>query len=76
MDGVNTRKYTDLKEQSIYLTNFKGVIDSKTFIMMQERLENNEQIAPYQSTLNALCNLDVAHTNWGDFYFIWTLKND
>ena len=43
--NVNTRKYTDLKEQSIYLTNFKGVIDSKTFIMVQERLENNEQIA-------------------------------
>ena len=43
--NVNTRKYTDLKDQSIYLTNFKGVIDSKTFIMVQERLENNEQIA-------------------------------
>ena len=43
--NVNTRKYTDLKEQSIYLTNFKGLIDSKTFIMVQERLENNEQIS-------------------------------
>ncbi len=43
--NVNTRKYTDLKEQSIYLTNFKGVIDSKTFITVQERLATNEQIS-------------------------------
>lgn len=42
--NANVRKYTDLKEQSIYLTNFAGVIDSKTFIMVQERLANNEQI--------------------------------
>ena len=42
--NANVRKYTDLKEQSIYLTNFKGVIDSKTFIMVQERLSANEQI--------------------------------
>lgn len=40
----NVRKYTNLKEQSIYLTNFEGVIDSKTFILVQERLEHNEQI--------------------------------
>lgn len=40
----NLRKYTTLEEQSIYLTNFKGQIDSKTFIMVQERLEQNEQI--------------------------------
>ena len=40
----NVRKYTDLKEQSIYLTNFAGIIDSKTFIMVQERLATNEQI--------------------------------
>lgn len=42
--NANVRKYTDLKEQSIYLTNFKGRIDSKTFIMVQERLATNEQI--------------------------------
>ena len=41
--NANVRKYTDLKEQSIYLTNFKGQIDSKTFIMVQERLEQNQQ---------------------------------
>ena len=40
----NVRKYTDLKEQSVYLTNFAGVVDSKTFIMVQERLATNEQI--------------------------------
>lgn len=42
--NVNTRKYTDLRDQSIYLTNFEGIIDSKTFIMVQERLATNEQI--------------------------------
>lgn len=42
--NVNTRKYIDLKNQSIYLTNFNGIIDSKTFIMVQERLAINEQI--------------------------------
>lgn len=39
----NVRKYTDLKEQSIYLTNFSGVVDSRTFINVQERLGQNEQ---------------------------------
>lgn len=42
--NANVRKYTSLKEQSVYLTNFQGVIDSKTFIMVQERLAQNEQI--------------------------------
>ncbi|MDD3220172.1 MAG: recombinase family protein [Lachnospiraceae bacterium] len=42
--NVNIRKYTDLSEQSVYLTNFEGMIDSKTFIMVQERLAQNEQI--------------------------------
>lgn len=40
----NTRKYTSLKEQSIYLTNFEGIIDSTTFINVQKRLAENEQI--------------------------------
>lgn len=40
----NVRKYTNLKDQSIYLTNFKGIVDSKTFIMVQERLAQNQQI--------------------------------
>ncbi len=57
--NVNTRKYTDLKDQSIYLTNFAGVIDSKTFIMVQERLERNEQIgrSNAQSVLQELAGL-------------------
>lgn len=42
--NYNVRKYTDLKKQSIYLTNFEGVIDSRTFINVQERLAQNEQI--------------------------------
>lgn len=40
----NTRRYTTLKDQSIYLTNFPGIIDSKTFIKVQERLAQNEKI--------------------------------
>lgn len=43
--NANVRKYTDLSEQSIYLTNFSGVIDSKTFILVQDRLSENEQIS-------------------------------
>ncbi len=42
--NANVRKYVDLKEQSVYLTNFEGVVDSKTFIMVQERLADNQQI--------------------------------
>ena len=40
----NLRKYADLKEQSIYLTNFPGIISSQQFINVQKRLEANEQI--------------------------------
>lgn len=42
--NYNVRKYADLKEQSIYLTNFSGVIDSRTFINVQERLAQNEKL--------------------------------
>lgn len=38
-------KYDTLENQSVYLTNFKGHVDSKTYIMVQERLMDNEQIA-------------------------------
>lgn len=41
----NIRKYKDLREQSVYLTNFAGIIDSKTYINAMNRLEQNEQIA-------------------------------
>ena len=40
----NTRKYTDLCEQTVYLTNFKGVIKSRQFVKVQERLAQNQQI--------------------------------
>ncbi len=40
----NIRKYITLKDQSIYLTNFVGIIDSKTFIKVQERLARNKQL--------------------------------
>ena len=39
-----TRKYTDPSEQTIYLSNFGGVISSRTFIKVQERLATNKQI--------------------------------
>lgn len=41
----NTRKYTSLKEQSIYITNIAGIIDSTTFINVQKRLGENQQIS-------------------------------
>ena len=44
------RKYPTLEEQSIYLTNFKGQIDSKTYIMVQERLKDNEKIGRSNAT--------------------------
>ncbi len=40
----NTRKYTDLSEQTVYLTNFRGVIKSRQFVKVQERLAQNQQI--------------------------------
>lgn len=55
----NVRKYSTLEEQSIYLTNFAGQVDSKTFIMVQERLEQNEQIkrSNAESSLQELAGL-------------------
>lgn len=40
----NIRSYTSLKEQSVYLTNFEGVIDSSTYIKVQSRLAQNQQL--------------------------------
>lgn len=40
----NTRKYTDLSEQTVYLTNFSGTIPSIQFVKVQERLSQNQQI--------------------------------
>ncbi len=44
LNNSNIRKYPTLKDQSIYLTNFAGIIDSKTYIKVQERLARNEQL--------------------------------
>lgn len=43
--NANIRKYTDLKEQSVYVTNFKGIIASKTYIQVMDRLARNEQLS-------------------------------
>ncbi len=50
--NYNIRKYADLKEQSIYLTNFGGIIDSRTFINVQERLAQNEQLGKNNKPTN------------------------
>ena len=42
--NANTRKYTSLEEQTVYRTNFKGVIPSVLFITVQERLARNEKL--------------------------------
>lgn len=42
--NANIRKYTTLKEQSVYLTNFKGIIGSRTYISAMNRLAQNEQL--------------------------------
>ncbi len=42
--NANIRSYTDLKEQSVYLTNFPPVIESRIYIDIMNRLANNEQI--------------------------------
>ncbi|MEG1458669.1 MAG: recombinase family protein [Acetivibrio sp.] len=40
----NERKYTNLKEHSLYKTNFLGVIPSDVWLSCQEKLEKNAQI--------------------------------
>lgn len=42
--NVNVRKYTSLEEQTIYRTNFQGVIPSSLFIAVQERLASNQKL--------------------------------
>lgn len=44
VSNKNTRKYTDLSEQTVYLTNFRGVIPSRQYVKVQERLAQNQQI--------------------------------
>ena len=42
--NANIRKYADFKEQSVYLTNFPGVISSREYITIMKRLGENQQI--------------------------------
>lgn len=42
--NVNIRKYTSLEEQTVYRTNFEGVVSSEIYITVQERLAKNEKI--------------------------------
>ncbi len=38
------RKTVPEKEWSIYLTNFEGIVDSRTFILIQNKLDKNESL--------------------------------
>lgn len=42
--NANIRKYADLKDQSVYLTNFPGIIESRIYVDIMNRLAQNEQI--------------------------------
>lgn len=42
--NANIRKYADFKEQSVYLTNFPGVISSRDYVSIMKRLGENQQI--------------------------------
>lgn len=41
---ADTRKRTQNNEHMIYMTNVAGIIDSKQFIEIQKKLENNKQL--------------------------------
>lgn len=58
-DGKEQRGKVDNDKQTVYPTNFKGIVDSKTFIMVQERLEQNQQFkrANAPSALQELAGL-------------------
>lgn len=43
VDGGN-KKYTSESEWTAYLTNFSGYIDSRTFVLVQNRLDTNRQL--------------------------------
>lgn len=45
LGNSNIRKYTTMKEQSIYLTNFEGFVPSVSYINVQEKLGKNERFA-------------------------------
>lgn len=43
VNNCNIRAYTDLSEQTIYLTNIKGIISSDIFVKVQRKLRRNRQ---------------------------------
>lgn len=57
--GKNGRslRNEELDGIKIYITNVKGVIDSRTFIMVQNRMEQNQQIASDNRPTNNLLEL-------------------
>lgn len=57
--GKNGRslRADDLSGVMVYITNVKGVIDSRTFIMVQDRMEQNKAIASDNSPNNNLKEL-------------------
>ena len=58
-NGKEQRGKVDSDKQTVYPTNFKGIVDSKTYIMVQERLEQNQQFkrANAPSVLQELAGL-------------------
>jgi Site-specific recombinases, DNA invertase Pin homologs len=58
-NGKEQRGKVDSDKQTVYPTNFKGIVDSKTYIMVQERLEQNQQFkrANAPSSLQELAGL-------------------
>ena len=57
--GKNGRslRNEDLEGIRVYITNVRGTIDSRTFIMVQDRLEQNEQLASDNSPKHKLKEL-------------------
>lgn len=74
-NNVNYRKYSSLEEQSIYITNIQGVIDSRIFLRVADRLSQNEQLArnnkmsnlkEFQGLLKcATCGYSIRLGKWG-----------
>lgn len=42
LGNANVRKYESMENASVYITNFEGIIDSKTYITVMDRLRKNE----------------------------------
>lgn len=59
----NIRSYTNLKEQSIYLTNFEGFIPSAQYVKVQDQLSTNKQFtsATHEGRLEELSGIIKCH---------------